>query len=547
MKLTIAGKQIALPLGSKINIQRSSPALNEDTGSYSYPFPVPTLPNQQNLGWPGRLQRVGDIADQSFILEEEGLQVFAGEVAYDRVTRNEIGVILKSGHTEFRTKMKDKKLSDLDFGSEDWLPAAYTTAQVLSKLAEWDAANTTSNGIYVVAPVAINDALPATNVNEYANKIDPATGLLKYDTGGTRINLNLYMLQFRAHYLIEKIFESAGYTVLLNELTVSEFSELIVFSRIINVTTGSVRFGIPGLEQTGTLYYSKLMPDVTVIEFVNNLSELLCMMYDIDERKKTVSILFKKNIFALGNIADLKITELSGWEHSEDKFPGGFKLGYKSQDIDLDTKTDYIADRSVSVLPTATIEGEVLHVTPEDNDYITVNNGDVLSWSEIGRLKEYLAGTGATTVELAVKVPRTIRHPDGYAITKLELTPLNRSYNFGAITETIVSIYHGREEVNGAGIPYLAGDRWALGNVATFAFTTHLAPEYLYEKLYSEFLNWKAYRARSFTKYIQLTLPEVLSLRWDKKYVINGIEIILDKINFELPHYGVVKIEGFTS
>ncbi|MFZ4705463.1 MAG: hypothetical protein ACOYMF_05590 [Bacteroidales bacterium] len=547
MKLTVAGKPVAIPIDAKINIVRSSPALNDDPGSYSYPFPVPTLPNQQNLGWPGRLQRVGEIADQSFILEDGGLQIFAGEVEYDQVTKNEIGVILKSGQTEFRSKMNGKKLADVDFGSEAWLPESYTTGQVTTKLAEWDTANTTNNDKYVVAPIAINDALPSTNLSEYANKINPDTGNLIYDTGGTRINLNLYMLQFRAYFMLEKIFESAGYTVLTDELKTSEFSGLVVFSRIINVTAGSVRFGIPGLEMTETLYYAKLMPDVTVIDFVNNIADLLCIMYDIDERRKEVRILFKKNIFISGNVDTLKLVELSGWVHREERVIGGFTLKYKSQDTELDTRTDYFPDRTVTVLPAATIEGEIVHITAEDNDYITIDNSDVLSWTEIGRLKEYKDGNGETSVELAVKIPKTVPHPDGYAVSKLELTPLNRSYNFGPITEIIVSLYHGRNEVNGALIPYIAGDRWVHGTDATFGFTTHLAPEYLYEKVYSEFLNWKAYRARGFTKYIQLTLPEVLSLRWDKKYVIGGIEIILDKISYELPHYGIVKIEGFTS
>ena len=545
MKLTIAGKQIALPIDAKISIQQSSPALNDDTGSFSFPFPVPTIPNQQLLGWPGKLQRWGDLPDQAFVLEDSGLQIFNGEVEYDLVTRNEIGVILKSGHTVFRSKMDGKKLGDIDYGFENWLPANYTTQEVTAKLVEWDTANTTSNHKYVVSPIAINDALTGTNIDEYVNKIDKLTGNLKYDTGGTRINLNLYMLQFRAYFLLEKIFDSAGYTILTNELRVSEFSNLVVFSRIINVTYGSTRFGIPGLDQTGNLYYSKLMPDVSVIEFVDNIANLLCMFYDIDERRKTVSILFKKNIFE--STDDLKMVELAGWQHSEEKNEGGFKLGYKAQDSDLDTKTDYIPDREVSGLPAATIEGEIVHVTSQDNDYITVKNGELLEWKEIGRLKEYISGNGSVSVELELKVPHAVAHPDGYPLPKLELTPLNRSYAFGAILETIVSLYHGRKEVNSVGIPYLSADCWGIADGWSIGLTPYLAPEYLYEKIYSEFLNWKGYRARRFTKYIQLTLPEVLLLRWDRKYVIDGTEIILDKVNFELPHYGIVKIEGYTA
>src|SRR5665647_3416080 len=191
MKLIIGGNPIALQKDARISIQRSSPALNEDTGSFSYPFPVPTLPNQQILGWPGKLQRAGEIADQTFILEDSGVQVFSGEVDYDLITKNEIGIILKSGYTVFRSKMSGKKLGELDYGSESWLPLYYTSQQVTSKLAEWDAANTSGNGKYYVSPIAINDALSTTSVDDYVNKIDKLTGKLKYDSGGTRQNVNL--------------------------------------------------------------------------------------------------------------------------------------------------------------------------------------------------------------------------------------------------------------------------------------------------------------------------------------------------------------------
>jgi len=52
--------------------------------------------------------------------------------------------------------------------------------------------------------------------------------------------------------------------------------------------------------------------------------------------------------------------------------------------------------------------------------------------------------------------------------------------------------------------------------------------------MYSEFLNWQTYRARAFTKYIELTLVQLVALQWGRRYNIDGIEVILDKINNEL-------------
>ena len=544
MNLTIAGKPVALKTDTVIGIIRSSPALNDETGTYSLPFPTPTSPNQDNLGRPGCLQRVGDIPEQTFILGDNGLQIARGVVDYGDVTNEEIGTILKSGITEFRSHMWGKKLGEIGYGSESWLPAQFTTQQVTAKLLEWDTANTTSNGKYVVPPFSIPSAV--SYLTEYVNKITKTTGKLAYNTGGTRQSTNLYMLHFRVYFILEKIFESAGYTVLSDDLKTSEFCDLVMYSRFINIYAGSVHFGIPGLEQTGQLYYSKLMPDVTVLQFIDNISKLLCLMYDIDERNKTVKILFKKNIFNAGNIDPLKMVELTGWKHSEEKQPGGFIIKYAQQYDPLDTKTDYIPDREVSVLPAATEEDEVVKVTTLANDYITVLNGEVLEWKQIGRLKEFTDGNGKEKVELEIKVPRMTAHPDGYPVPRLEIKPLNRSYAFAAFTDIIVCLYHGRKLLNSIGIPYSSGDRWGIVPGLTWEATPYLSPEYLYTHLYEDFLNWKAYRARGFSKYVELSITEVLNLRFDKKYVIGGVEVILDKINFELPHKGVVKIEGYT-
>jgi hypothetical protein len=548
MKLTIGDKLVALPEDAKISIQKSSPLLNEDPGSFSYPFPVPTLPNQHNLGWPGRLQRNGDITNQTFVLEDMGLQIFSGEVEYDSVTKNEIGVILKSGQTLFRSKVDGKVLSEIDYGYESWLPVDYNSLQVRTKIAEWNSANTTSNGKYVVSPTMVNPA--REDVPLCVNKVDKTTGNLVYDP--TYMNqIQLYMLQFRAYFILEKIFQSAGYDILVNELRTSDFSELIVFSQIINIP---FTFESPSAE-VRYLNYSKLMPNLSILEFIDNIANLLCMAYDIDERKKTVRIIFKKNIFVTENVSDVKRVELTGWEHSEKRIPGGFKLSYKTQDNELDTYTGFPnLIEVVSALPTPTIENKILMVLSSGYTYITISDGGVFSWKRVGRLREILIGNGAEKVELAVKIPQAIVHLDGYMLPKLELNPISETINlnmiqklnFDPISELIVSLYHGRKNLNTVGIPYTSGEQWGVAPGWSVNVATYLTPKFLYEEVYSDFLNWKAYRARSFTKYIQLTLPEALSLQWDKKYVIGDITVILDKINFELPYTGMVKTEGFT-
>jgi hypothetical protein len=227
--------------------------------------------------------------------------------------------------------------------------------------------------------------------------------------------------------------------------------------------------------------------------------------------------------------------------------PGGFTLAYKSQASDLDTRDDYIKEEDVTSLPAPTAEGQIVHHTGYDNDYIAEFEGETLVWHEIGRLKAYVEGTGSVKVELELKIPSMMLHSVyDFPIPFLGADALNRGYSFAAPSDNIFSLYHGRVTIGGVAIPFVCADRWAIGDGWAYGFSTYLAPEHLYAKVYSEFFNWKAYSARGFTKYVMLSLQEVIALEFETRYVVNGVEIILDKVNFELPHYGVVKLEGYT-
>lgn len=579
MKLTVGGKKIAIPLDAKISIEKSSPFMNDDTGSFSYPFAVPTLPNQQLLGWPGRLQRVGDIADKSFILEHNGVQIFRGETEFDTVTKDEIGLILKSGYTEFKQKMTDKVLGDIDYGSE-WWPVSddyYGTnngdvPSIFAKFEEWNTANNVDNGIYVVAPFIIgspSDDFGKRAVNRLISGGEYLPLGVDYNHAQWWIgeaaaypDKLLFSLQFKVSFLMQKIFDSAGYTITENEFITSEFNKAVIFGNVFqlwyyqNTELGHC-VTYPVLE---TLNYAALMPDIDVIDFMDAIKNMFCLMFVIDERKKEVSIRFKKEIFAANNTAALDMKELQGWEHRELPAKKGFALRYSSQDNDKDLEYNYAISETVDTLPTGLVEGNIYHLTPYDRDYIVVLNSDnVLEWQEIGRLKEAREGKGENVVELDVCVPAQVAFKfdgdgglfDAPWLPKISHVP--DSYQSAKILPTTdflaVSLYHGIKNNAGSSYPLISFDRYWCNPtiVPTIDNEMSLKPAYLYDRIYSDVINWQTYRARGFTKYVQLTLSELLMLQWDKKYVINSIEIILDKINFELPHYGTVKIEGFTS
>lgn len=561
MKLTIGGKLIALPIDTEISIERSSPFLNNDTGSFSYPFPVPTVPNQKNLGWPGRLQRSGEIPDQTFILEDGGLQVLRGEVDYDDVTAKEIGIILKSGYTEFTKKMAGKKLADVDYGSESWPitdGAVVNITNIRAKLAEWDTANDTDNGKYVLSPFQISMAYSPGNIMYVNQQFWPnegnATSYFQYPYVPGAYHGMAYCLQFRMQFVMQKIFESAGYTVLIDELSESMFNKAIFYSNILTIqiqTAGGVELASPVM---GSLEYSILMPDIAVLDYLQLVKDLFCLMYEIDEFKKAVRIKFKKDVFLPENLDAMQIKELIGWTHKEVKVIKGFKLRYMNQDDELATHTDYpdFID-VVSTLPACTLVNKMVRIFSTGRDYITIENEDGdLEWAPVGRLREYTVGDGENVVELNVKVPVQKQFQVFYLTTEWNLEcpsmpaivrATNDSYT--VISFLAITLYHGRKTFDGISFPYASFDRYSLDGAIDTEMS--LKPSYLYDEVYSEFLNWQTYRARRFTKYIELSLVHLIALQWGKRYNIGGIEVILDIINYEFPYDGQVKIEGFTS
>ena len=119
------------------------------------------------------------------------------------------------------------------------------------------------------------------------------------------------------------------------------------------------------------------------------------------------------------------------------------------------------------------------------------------------------------------------------------------AHDFTTTLPLSISLYHGRKTFAGlVNYPFLSGAKISLDGLINTGMS--LKPEYLYNTVYSEFLNWQTYRAREFTKYIQLSLNKVVALEWNKRYILGGIVIILSKINYELPYYGIVEINGFT-
>jgi hypothetical protein len=169
----------------------------------------------------------------------------------------------------------------------------------------------------------------------------------------------------------------------------------------------------------------------------------------------------------------------------------------------------------------------------------------------VGRLRDYTVGDGENVVELNVRIPVQVKFQAFYLSTtwNLEcptLPTIVRASNdsFTLVPFLAITLYHGRKIFDGLSFPYATFDRYSQDGTKDMGMS--LKPAYLYENLYSRFLNWQTYRARYFTNYIELSLGQLSALQWGKRYMIGGVQVILSKINYDLPYDGKVKVEGYT-
>jgi len=463
-----------------------------------------------------------------------------GEVEFDDVDDKNIGVILKSGNTEFWAKIKDVKLADIDFGSETWLTANTSQELIAAKYTEWDTANTAENAPIVRIPFLFDK--------------DDLTAEIMGNTwymGEGAIQPLAFMQQFRAWYMIEKVFEHFGYTVTANALKTSEFAQLIVFTKPFyfaftpSEEDPNVFNVFPG---TDTLTYSGLMPDMSVQDFLDGIKSTPGAVFSIDDRTRKVIITLLRDQFLPDNIDLMDITELKGWQHRECEATDGYELSYQSQDDENDTKSDYLINQTVEdTLPPPTAEGTIIHVNSVNRDYIVVKKAidSTLYWSIIGRLKPFISGNGGLKIEFNVKVPAT--HSVDYRMHPYLPIGPSRKYDQTLwllstnMSELYISLFRGTVSIGGNSNLLICAEKYAPD------VSPSLEPADLHALCYEAYSTWKSTQARGFTKYIQLTLSQLMSLQWGKRYFISGVRVVFEKINYEVPFTGIVKVDGFTA
>jgi hypothetical protein len=223
------------------------------------------------------------------------------------------------------------------------------------------------------------------------------------------------------------------------------------------------------------------------------------------------------------------------------------------QQDEQDTRDDYTIGFSVAAyadMPMPEFEGFIVHVTAVNRDYITIKNDVGFYWWPIGRLKPKRSGKQQLEIKFDVLVPANIYNASLFFGPKFSVITEGAS-EFGMLiypmTDIYVSIYRGTV-VNTLittlpfqidPIPFLSGDQWNISE------TVNLTAESLYTNVYSEYITWKTSRNRGFTKFLSISLQDLIALEWGKRYTISGVKVILSRINYDIPYRGIAQVQGY--
>lgn len=567
MKLTVNKKLIHLPADASISLTKKSPIFNdEDAGSFSYPFPVPTVPNEKALNFPGRLTKYNPLPDQDFVLEHGGRQILKGVIDYeddDAVSDEEIGLILKSGYSKFVSVSRGKKLSHLDFGSTYLWPETALWDEVDDKIAAWNLMNS-NFGLFpgAMAPCLLKTGSGLVEANKVATDTGNFVTGIEWDTFTLNIKL-YYVIQFKVSWLLQEVFEQLGFVVLTNEFAdaANKFQDAVVFSNPFCVDAGWARDGSGDVVYQrifpyGDLLYADLMPDMSVVDFLDTMKDLFCLHYDYKDEKNQVSILFKDAIFAADPVRPANFIELKGRLNGVRPESKGYSLQFDSQDNPDDTESDYeITDTSsAAVLPAPEYEGQTLHFETYNRDYIAkLDETETLYWSRIGKLKAVTEGDEDlfdTTIK--AKVPTQVVGM-GAEVPEISVSlndKLSRSGVAGTLSTLYVSVYRGKNQLTNLQFPLLCADEYTLADESLPYPPVHypdsnLQPATLID-LHFNFLEFHR-RAIPFTKYFKVPLREVMAFNFSQKLTINGVSMIFVEFNIELPYRGIIKVKGYTA
>lgn len=279
VSLYIAGVEVVLPsdFATEIKIENSFFTKN---GEYTYEFKLP-LNNPTNAALYSHLHRLNNASEikekrQAVLVADNRCYINGTEIITDW-TDDSVSVQLASGNSELNYLIgASLQVSFLNMGTAELTDesgrVALYTQSLRGSYPEYD---------YVAAPVST----PAGILNEWR---------FGQTSSGYSLRLADDTIRIVQPYLcaiVRRMLTALGYTIGVNQLEESRYSQLIV------------------VHDVNTLEYAKMLPGWSVKDFFENLERMFNLVLVVNNKSRTVDIIFANRFYLAAEEVHLSAVE----------------------------------------------------------------------------------------------------------------------------------------------------------------------------------------------------------------------------------------------
>lgn len=307
VSLYIAGVEAVLPsdFATEIKIENSFFTKN---GEYTYEFKLP-LNNPTNAALYSHLHRLNNASEikekrQAVLVADNRCYINGTEIITDW-TDDSVSVQLASGNSELNYLIgASLQVSFLNMGTAELTDesgrVALYTQSLKGSYPEYD---------YVAAPVST----PAGILNEWRfGKTSSGYSLRLADD-------TIRIVQPYLCAIVRRMLTALGYTIGVNQLEESRYSQLIV------------------VHDVNTLEYAKMLPGWSVKDFFENLERMFNLVLVVNNKSRTVDIIFANRFYLAAEEVHLSAVE-DEYEVDVDEDNAGLmtnaNIGYDLPDSD---------------------------------------------------------------------------------------------------------------------------------------------------------------------------------------------------------------------
>lgn len=279
VSLYIAGVEAVLPsdFATEIKIENSFFTKN---GEYTYEFKLP-LNNPTNAALYSHLHRLNNASEikekrQAVLVADNRCYINGTEIITDW-TDDSVSVQLASGNSELNYLIgASLQVSFLNMGTAELTDesgrVALYTQSLKGSYPEYD---------YVAAPVST----PAGILNEWRFGQTSSGYSLRLADDSIRI-VQPYLCA-----IVRRMLTALGYTIGVNQLEESRYSQLIV------------------VHDVNTLEYAKMLPGWSVKDFFENLERMFNLVLVVNNKSRTVDIIFANRFYLAAEEVHLSAVE----------------------------------------------------------------------------------------------------------------------------------------------------------------------------------------------------------------------------------------------